>query len=121
MSPDWQAWALDHWQALVDGVHVDVAAGELSPPSSAGFERLAWAEPLGQDEDWGLSLSDGSRLHVHRWTDGSMRVHRDRIDPARGVVPALRHFVAEAPSAKVAMVVGGAVVAGKALRRLLPL
>jgi hypothetical protein len=70
-----------------------------------------FAEPMGQAADYGLSLKDGSRLHVHAYEDGTIRVHRDRIDPANGVLAATRHYLEEAPSAKVT-VTGALVVAG---------
>jgi hypothetical protein len=113
---EWQRWTSEHWLELVEGKHLEVPAGELEHPLSVGFERLVFTEPAGQAADYGLSLRDGSRLHVHAFADGTMTVHRDRIDPKRGVVAGVRHYLEEAPSAKIT-VTGALVLAGVAALR----
>jgi hypothetical protein len=50
---------------------------------------------VGQIADWTVSLDDGSRVHVHEYPDGSLVVHRDALDPARGPLRALGHVACE--------------------------
>jgi hypothetical protein len=67
-----------------------------------------------------MSVEDGSRIHVHEFRDGSMVVHRDRIDPSRGPAHAVAHVVCETRIGRFGVLVTFAVVAGLAVSRLVP-
>ena len=102
----WAEWLAPRWPELVNGAHLEVAP-ELPHPAKDAWpwERIPIAEPHGQIDDWALSLSDGSRLHVHVFEDRTT-VHRDAIDPAGGPLAALRHYVNEGRTAPAVMGAG---------------
>lgn len=93
-TESWRRWA--PWAELHDGAHVDVPE-DLEHPAEVGFEPTRLASYCGQAEDWAHPLPDGSRLHAHEYADGSVTLHRDRVDPARGPVPAAVHWMSETP------------------------
>ena len=74
---------------------------------SSGFEVPPIAEPVGQSANWVLSLTDGSRLHVHEYANGVLVAHRDETDPKRGPLHAAWHWATESKSGK--LVVGGTI------------
>lgn len=78
----------------------------LPDPRIAGFRPESLAENVGQVRDWVRPCPDGSRLHLHQMGDGSLWLHRDRIDPGRGVVPALLHIVTETKFGQTVAAVG---------------
>jgi len=102
-----------HWPTN-DGGRLGAGEKIESPlrkhPSKFGFRRLWLAEQVGQVEDWALSMSDGSRLHVWLMRDGRWIMHRDAIDPARGPIEAVAHLVTESRIGKVLVL--AALVAG---------
>jgi hypothetical protein len=64
-----------HWTTLCSGKRIEVAF--QVHPARCGFQRLSIAMNVGQIEDWGLSLPDGSRIHAWLMRDGRWIVHRD--------------------------------------------
>lgn len=66
-------------------------------PMGCGFQRLPIAMNVGQMEDWGLSLPDGSRIHLWRTTDGRWIAHRDATDPSVSPLHAAVHVLTETP------------------------
>lgn len=95
---DWPSWIASIWPELCEGRRF-VLPAELAAPERVGFARVI-AEPIGQIDDLALSLRDGSRLHVQRWPNGMRIVHRDRLDPRRGLVTATIHWLTEAPTGR---------------------
>jgi hypothetical protein len=98
----WVAWIQQNWQSLVSGLKINAHYGLAAPPE-AGFEAIGFAHPVGQIRDWGLSMTDGSRIHVHEYADGRRVVHRDKHDPKRGLGPALAHLMQETPYGMLAL------------------
>lgn len=96
LQNDWLSWATVHWPSLVGGAKIN-APFWLAAPVDAGFEVIEIAHPVGQVRDWGLALTDGSRIHVHEYADGRRVVHRDVHDPKRGLGPMLAHLMQETP------------------------
>ncbi|HEU4732396.1 MAG TPA: hypothetical protein VFT22_31090 [Kofleriaceae bacterium] len=94
----WMQWIRVNWRELCAGKWLRVPQAWLAHPQFVeGFERVVgW--PKNQTCDWGLSLVDGSRLHVqcYRAPDGTpmLYVHRDKWDPK--VSPAM-HLLFETP------------------------
>lgn len=97
LTSDWSNWLIHMWNHLRRGKKI-IAPQYLLHPCHAGFARTGLAEPIGQMSDWVLSLKDGSRIHIHEYRDGTLRVHRDRIDPSRGPIEAATHWFTESPS-----------------------
>lgn len=120
MLESWKAWTATHWERLCEGKAVVVypGSGPVHPAISDGWREIFLAEPFGQKRDYALSLNDGSRLHLHEYSD-RWEVHRDEHDPANGIISAARHFVAEAPTAKLALGGGFAWLCYKAAKRIL--
>lgn len=108
----WRAWLQASWPALVRGDKVTVPPGQLPRPSLAGYRGLRVSENAGQVADWGLSLVDGSRVHLHEYASGRLVAHRDRFDPGRNLYALGRHVVGETRVGKTAAV--GAVLWGVA-------
>jgi hypothetical protein len=109
----WELWFRDNWEALTAG-HVPVPTW-LPHPSQAGFRRLQFSTPSGQVADWGLSLTDRSRIHVHQHADGRLVAHRDKYDPDAGLGSLLAHVFTETGIGKLALVVGVVMAAGSLL------
>jgi hypothetical protein len=104
-TPDWQAywskkqwmdWIQGHWPGLLAGAKIQAPYG-FSSPNAAGFTLLPVAHPVGQSRDWSLSMSDGSRIHVHEFPDGRYVTHRDKHDPAQGFERSVAHLMQETP------------------------
>jgi len=91
----WNHFLKKHWSSLQGHGHVPVPL-ELCDPKDVGFTPTKLAAFVGQDEDLVLALPDRSRLHVHGFR-GRYEVHRDTLDPARGPVVALWHWLTETP------------------------
>ena len=91
---NWVAWIRVEWPRLSAGAKVVAPAWLPSPPVN-GFTALAVATPQGQCADWGLSLNDGSRIHVHEFATGERIAHRDEHDPGQGLGRALAHLAFE--------------------------
>lgn len=89
-------WLADNWNALDSGDKLEFPP-RLGHPRTLGFKQLTFALPAGQAQDWGMPLSDGSRLHVHEFSDGRLIVHRDKYDPDRGTEALIAHLVREIP------------------------
>lgn len=92
----WINWVRQNWGALKNGQKLR-APGWLDHPRERGFKRVTYSMPRGQVGDWGLPLSDGSRIHVREFPDGRLIVHRDRHDPQRGITGTLAHLMTETP------------------------
>ena len=101
----WMDWLRAVWPQLVKGKKV-VAPWWLPHPRDDGFTTTALAEHVGQVADWALPLRDGSRIHVHEFSDGRLVVHRDPTDPERSPIHALRHWLFESTSGRVALGIG---------------
>ncbi|MGH9884486.1 MAG: hypothetical protein ACREBE_03095 [bacterium] len=52
---------------------------------------------VGQIEDWGLSLPDGSRIHLWLLPDGRWIAHRDATDPSLSPAHAVVHVLTATP------------------------
>jgi hypothetical protein len=115
LHPAWVAWLASTWPELERGGRACAPPG-LPHPRDAGFSRPWASEAHGQTDDWTASVGDGSRVHVHEYPGGSLIVHRDRVDPARGPLSALWHFVTETTLGG-ALVKAGAVTASIMLWR----
>ena len=98
----WNRWLRDAWADLESGKQIDVPAA-LARPASVGFREGDVAEPAGQCRDWILSLEDGSRLHVHEYKTGLMRLHRDRWDPDRSLGHLAKHMLFETTGGQIAV------------------
>lgn len=110
----WINWITSVWPQLVAGQHLE-APYYLPHPKDAGFALTTQAERVGQVRDWAMSFNDGSRAHIHEYRDGRYVVHRDAVDPGRGTLEALFHWVTESASGKLAAVVFLALVATGAI------
>jgi hypothetical protein len=108
-DPTWDAWLVLAWPALLMRQRLALPP-RLAHPREVGFTAPPLAEPAGQVADFVRSLEDGSRLHVHEYPGGRLKLHRDRIDPARGVSAAAWHWTTEAPSARAALALAVAVL-----------
>ena len=109
----WMAWIHQNWQNLVSGKKI-IAPGGFVAPAEAGFEAIGLAHPVGQTRDWGLSMTDGSRIHIHEFANGQRVVHRDKYDPKRGLGSALAHLMQETPYGILACGIGALVLANQA-------
>jgi hypothetical protein len=96
---DWQTWTEAAWPSLKKGQRVRVPTN-LPHPSLSGFSRPRVTLSVGQSGDWVRSYPDGSRLHVHEYSDGSRVAHRDATDPARGPFHAVWHVATETPAGR---------------------
>jgi len=92
----WLDVIVEHWPRLVAGETFAVPEWLVPHPAIEGFQRIAGL-PAGQVDDWALSYSDKSRVHVHVLADGSYRVHRDAHDPNSGVGEWILHALTETP------------------------
>src|SRR5258708_5066493 len=102
---NWYPWIQAQWSSLREGKKVP-APDWLPDLRPAGFHPIALATPEGQCADWGLSLTDGSRIHVHEFPNGHRVVHRDRHDPDQGFFQALAHLFTETWVGPAAVVAG---------------
>lgn len=89
----------------------------LPHPARAGFVRTVLAEDVGQVEDWGLRLSDGSRIHVHEFEGGALVAHRDKTDPTVGLLHAVWHWLTETRTGRLSVLLGSGLFALRACRR----
>lgn len=94
-------WLNMHWAALCSGKRIEVAF--LVHPTRFGFRRLSIALNIGQAEDWGLSLPDGSRIHVWLMRDGRWIAHRDATDPSLSPLHAVVHALTATPLGALAL------------------
>jgi hypothetical protein len=101
----WVSWIHQYWQHLASGSKIQ-APRWLPAPADAGFTLIEIAHPAGQARDWGLSMADGSRIHVHEYADGRRVVHRDAYDPNRGLGHTLAHLMQETPYGILAVGIG---------------
>jgi hypothetical protein len=85
-----------------------LAPAWLPHPMTAGFQKIDIAEQTGQIADWGLSLADGSRVHVHQLSDGRQLVHRDKFDPAHSLQFTAQHLMFETVWGRLAVIAAGA-------------
>jgi hypothetical protein len=92
----WVTWITQNWQRLAPGVKIE-APHWFGAPVEAGFEPIGIAHPVGQARDWGMSFTDGSRIHIHEFANGRRVVHRDKHDPRRGLGHAVAHLMQETP------------------------
>lgn len=105
----WMGWINQQWQRLLNGEKIDAPAW-LAAPADAGFEAIEIAHPVGQSGDWGLPLTDDSRIHVHEFANGRRVVHRDVHNPKRGLGPMLAHVMQETPYGILALCIGAVYV-----------
>lgn len=92
----WVNWINQWWIALSTGNKIEVPTW-LGAPHQAGFHLIPVAHPAGQIRDWGLAMSDGSRIHIHEFANGRYVAHRDKFDPARGLESSVAHVMQETP------------------------
>jgi hypothetical protein len=98
---EWQEWFNSVEPTLRSGREV-VVPKYLPHPCEVGFTHPWIAEPVGQKDDWVLSLSDGSRLHIHEY-NFAMVMHLDNIDPAVSPLNAAWHWGTESASGRMAL------------------
>ena len=98
MRLDWSTWFQAVEPTLRAGREAIVPT-DLPHPSEVGFTRPWIAEPHGQKDDWVCSLDDGSRIHIHEFSD-RLIAHLDSHDPARGPGTAAFHWATESPSGR---------------------
>lgn len=91
---NWLDWIALNWLALQQGRKLPAPAW-LPHPATAGFQPISIATPEGQCADWRRSYTDGSRVHVHEFSDGSRIVHRDLYDPDAGFGHMILHLLTE--------------------------
>lgn len=108
----WQSLLQQNWAHLVSGQKLDVTGYVPHPAWVSGFTQTLLAEPHGQVIDWELALGDGSRIHVHEFADGRLVVHRDAINPSRGPLEAISHWLTETATGAAVLGVGSVVAAG---------
>ena len=96
----WDGLIANAWPHLVAGRQIEVPPG-FPHPRWSGFEAPFLAEPVGQSFDWVKSYADGSRIHVHEFSNGKLVVHRDATDPSVSPFHALWHWVTESTSGMV--------------------
>jgi hypothetical protein len=101
----WMTWVNQNWQRFLKGEKIEAPVW-LAAPADAGFEVIEIAHPVGQSSDWGLSLSDNSRIHVHEYANGRRVAHRDVHNPKRGLGPMLAHLMQETPYGILALCAG---------------
>jgi len=101
---------LQIWERWLNINHAKLLRGETLPwppslphPLHLGFKKIRMAEKVGQKRDWVLSQADGSRIHIHDYGEGRMQVHRDRYDPARGILHGLAHWFTEAAGGRLVL------------------
>lgn len=92
----WVNWITEKWSALSAGEKIE-APSWLGAPHQAGFHLIPMAHPVGQVRNWGLAMSDGSRIHIHEFGDGRYVAHRDKHDPSRGFESSVAHLMQETP------------------------
>ncbi len=102
---NWSHWIRSRWPELAGGKKVLVPHW-LPHPSRVGFRKLRFATPRGQCANWGRSLTDGSRIHLHEFEDGRLVAHRDQYDPTAGLPNLLAHLLAETAVGPMVAVVG---------------
>lgn len=110
----WITWINANWSQLSAGFKLAVPPW-LPHPGRAGFRRLSVGTPHGQVADWGLSFTDGSRVHLHQFADGAIVAHRDRWDPDSTLGRLLAHILLETFAGP--MLVAAGVVAAVHSRR----
>lgn len=113
VAESWGTFLAEAWPRIVGGEKVLVPEA-LAAPVEVGFTKTRLAASVGQATDWAMRLEDGSRLHVHGFDDGKYVIHRDRIDPSRGPVKAVQHWIADcgAECRTGKIVASGALLAG---------
>ena len=112
----WNAWLQGVFPQLENGGKL-YAPEHLTHPQNAGFRRIKPAEYIGQIDDWGISLRNGGRIHIHEFDDESLRAHFDKIDPDRGALPAFAHWATESTSGRICSFVAFGLLVGSLLRR----
>lgn len=115
MSANYLAWLNRNYTSLWNGARLRVPS-HLGHPKWSGFSFTAFAEPAGQVADWVASLRNGSRVHIHEFANGALVAHVDRIDPQRGPLEALAHWVTESWSGRLAVAGVVAVLAARVLK-----
>jgi hypothetical protein len=122
MQDIWMQWIAENWRALRAKQRLTVPDAWLPHPQFVnGFKRVrGW--PAGQLCDWGLSLDDGSRIHVQcfRRADRTetLVAHRDRWDPTVDAATAVMHLVFETPAGPVLGLAALTTVAGVVVSRV---
>ena len=113
---EWANWSQQVWSQLLRGERVPVPIW-LPHPAAAGFKPTVFAEFSGQDADLARGLCDGSRIHLHRYANGALFAHLDRIDPERSPLHAVAHWLFESPSGQFAVKVACFLLVARAIDR----
>src|SRR5262245_41051360 len=90
------SWLRTAWRPLQRGQRLGWPAW-LERPRDLGFHAPTAALQVGQVRDWVLPVDDGSRLHIHEYSDGRLIVHRDQYDPEKSLGSRLLHILTETP------------------------
>ena len=96
----WLKWIGNNWDRLEKGKRIPTPL-KLPHPAFSGFKKPDLAENVGQSWDWVCSMKDGSRIHLHEYSSGKIVAHRDKVDPARGSIDAVWHWLTESQSGKI--------------------
>jgi hypothetical protein len=113
---EWNAWLSVNWAALVEGAKLE-APSWLCHPLEAGFSKSGLAENVGQAFDYVLADGRGGRFHIHEFSSGKLVVHRDRVDPSRGLLHGLWHWLSESSSGRSVAALGAVAGIGWLLTR----
>ena len=109
----WKAWERKNHQQLYSGKKLNVS--HLPHPEISGFHQIDIAENHGQRSDYGLSLSNNSRIHVWECPNGDLIAHLDKHDPDANAVEAINHVLHETKFGGYAKTVGKIAIGGVAV------
>ena len=73
--------------------NLEIPVDDVIHPSLAGF-RKDYGLPMGQDQDWRMTLPDDRCAHVREYPD-HYRIHIDQVDPQ---VSVMGHLLADCPA-----------------------
>lgn len=114
---NWMPWIHERWPLLANRAKLEAPSWLPHPRWTEGFSAIAVATPEGQIANWGLPLSDGSRIHVHEFSDGKLIAHRDQFDPERSPLHLVAHLALETPVGLIALACTVGALAGRSVRR----
>lgn len=117
----WLSWVNNNYNYFLNGCNYELEVPRYLPhPLNSEFKEINIAENVGQAHNYGLSLSDSSRIHIHEYPNGALIAHRDNYDPDASVISKALHLVTESPTAKLGLFFGIvsliAIIAGKKIR-----
>ena len=94
----WESWYEKNHTDLFKGHKVKVEENLIHPREISEFKKLLFADDVGQAKDWAISIHNGSRLHIHEYSDGQLVGHLDKYDPGKSIFHAVTHWATESKS-----------------------